>query len=145
MVLRSRVLFLSWISLPCMYSIHIVYGVISFCVLFTFLRLFDVIVVSRMISWLYFLMSALAFFLMVLRISTYSTPCLSAPFSTISRRFVIKVRVVDDILYFSRLSVALSTLDTLCWIMLWCRCCLVLVVSPVGFSIRAQICPLPFP
>ncbi|KAK2174100.1 hypothetical protein NP493_829g01073 [Ridgeia piscesae] len=48
----------------------------SFCVLQTFLRLFDVTIVSRMISLLYFLMSSLAFFLMVLPISAYSIHCL---------------------------------------------------------------------
>ena len=101
-------------------------------------------IVSRMISWLNFLMSSLAFYLMVLHISAYSVRCLSSPFSTISRRFVIRTCVGDDILDFSGLLIALATLDTLCWIMSvvvfsWCRCRLFRVVSRIGFSIRVGI------
>ena len=88
----------------------------SFSVLQTFLRLFDITIVSRMISWLYFLMSFLAFFLMVMHISAYSTRCLSSPFPTISRRF-IRARVGDDVLDFSGLLIALATFDALYWIM----------------------------
>ena len=40
-----------------------------------------------------------------------------SPFSAISRRFVIKVHVGDDILDFCGLLIALATLDALCWIM----------------------------
>jgi len=70
-----------------------------------------------MISWLYFLMSPLAFFVMVLHISAYSIRCLSLPFPIISRRFVIRALVGDDILDFSGLLIALATLDAFCWIM----------------------------
>ncbi|KAK2171909.1 hypothetical protein NP493_1011g00019 [Ridgeia piscesae] len=45
----------------------------SFCVLRTFLRLFDAVIVSHMIFWLYFLVSSHVFCLMVLHISAYST------------------------------------------------------------------------
>ena len=88
----------------------------SFCVLLIFLRLFDAMIVSRMISRLYFLMSSHALFLMVLHISAYSVHGLSSPFSTISRLFVIRDRVGDDILDFSYLLIALATLDALCWV-----------------------------
>ena len=116
----------------------------SFCVLLTCLTLFDAKLVSRILSWLNFLMSSLAFFLMVLPISAYSIRCSSSPLSTIYFRFVIKARVGDDILDFCGLLIALATLDALCWIMsvmvsLMCRCHLVIVVSKIGFSIRAGI------
>ena len=71
-----------------------------------FLRLFDAMIVSRMIFWLYFLMSSLAFFLMVLHISAYSIHCLSSPVSTISHRFIIRTHVGYDILDFSGLLIA---------------------------------------
>ena len=61
-------------------------------------------------------MSSLAFFLMVLHISAYSIRCLLSPFSAISRRFVIRARVGDDILDLCGLLIALDTLDALCWI-----------------------------
>ena len=53
----------------------------------------------------------------VLHISAYSIHCLSSPFSTISRRFVIRARVGDDILDFRGLLTAVATFDALCWIM----------------------------
>jgi len=53
---------------------------------------------------------------MVFHISAYSIRCLSLPFFTISRRFVIRTRVGDDILAFSGLVITLATLDALCWI-----------------------------
>ena len=65
-------------------------------------------------------MSSVAFFLVVLHIFVYSIHCLSLPFSTISRRFVIRARVGDDILNLCGLLIALTTpgtLDLLCWIM----------------------------
>ena len=62
-------------------------------------------------------MSSLALFFMVFHMSTYSIRCLSSPFSIISRRFVIRTRVGDDILDFSGLLIALATLDAPCWIM----------------------------
>ena len=61
-------------------------------------------------------MSSLAFFLMVLHISAYSIRFLLSPFSAISRRFVIRARVGDNIVDFSGLLVALATVDALCWI-----------------------------
>ena len=103
----------SWISLPCLPRSVISLYWPSFCVLLTFLSLFDAMIVSRMISGLYFLMFSLASFLMVLHIPAYSIRGLSSPFSTISRLFVITDRVGGDIVDFS----ALATLDALCWIL----------------------------
>ena len=66
-----------------------------------------------------------------------------APFPAITRRFVIRDLVVDDILYLCGLLIALATLDVLCWIMsvmvslVVSR--LVLVVSRIGFSIQDGI------
>ena len=88
----------------------------SFCVLRTFLRLVDVTIVSRMISWLYFLMSSFAVCLTVLHISWYFIRCLSSPFSTISRRFVSRIRVGNDNLDSRDLFIALATHEALCWI-----------------------------
>ena len=59
----------------------------------------SLMIVSRMISWLYFLMSSLAFFLMVLHVSSYSIRCLFV-LSAIYRHFVTRVRVGADILDF---------------------------------------------
>ena len=78
---------------------------------------FDGMVVSHMISLLYFLMSSIAFFLMVLHISAYSILCSLSLFSAISRRVVIRARVGDDILDLCCLLIAFVTLDMLCWIM----------------------------
>ena len=58
----------------------------------------SVLIVSRMISWLCFLIYSLASFFMVLHIYVYSIRCLSSPFRTITRHFVTKVRVSDDVL-----------------------------------------------
>ncbi|KAK2173822.1 hypothetical protein NP493_848g03070 [Ridgeia piscesae] len=60
-----------WISLPCLSTSMISLSRPSFCVLRTFLRLFNAMLLSRMISWLYFLMSSLAFFFMVLHITLF--------------------------------------------------------------------------
>ena len=65
----------------------------------------------------FFLMSSLAFFLMVFHISAYSISCLLSQFPAISRRFVIKTRVVDDIFDFFGLLIALAIFEALCWIM----------------------------
>ena len=54
---------------------------------------------------------------MVLHISAHTIRCLSSPFPTISRCFVIRPRVGDDNLDFSGLLIALATLEALCWIM----------------------------
>ena len=70
-------------------------------------RLFDAMIVSRMIFWLYFLMSALASSLKILHISACSIRCLLLPFPPVSRRFVIRVRVGDDNLDFCGLVIAL--------------------------------------
>ena len=86
---------------------------LCFCVLRTFFRFSDAVIVSRMISRLYFLVSSLAFFLMVLHISAYSVHCLLSPFPAISRRFVTRARVGDDILNLCGLLIALTTLDAL--------------------------------
>ena len=73
-----------------------------------FFRLFDAMIVSRMISWLYSRMYSLAFVLMVLYISAYYIRYLLSPFSAISRRFVIRAHVGDDILDFWGLLIALA-------------------------------------
>ena len=100
-----------WICLPCLSRSVISLSWPSFCVLRTFFKLFDVMIVSRMISWLYFLMSCFAFVLMVLHISAYTIRCLSSPLYTISHRFVIRAHVGDDILDFSGWLTALAILD----------------------------------
>ena len=107
----------SWISLICLSMNVVSLSCPSCCVLRSFLRLSDVTVVSRMMSWLYFLVSSLAFFLMVLHISTYSNHCLSSLLPTIFCRFIIRAYVCDDILDFSGSLIALATLDVLSWIM----------------------------
>ena len=88
-----------------------------FCVLLTFFRLFDAMIVPRMISWLYFLMSSLAFFLMVFHISAYSIRWLCSPFPAVSRRFVISTHIGDHILDLCGLLIVLATIGALCWIM----------------------------
>ena len=80
-------------------------------------RLFDAMIVSRMISWLYFLMSSVAFFVMVLHISAYSIRCLLSPIPAIFRRFFIRARVDVDILDLRVLLISLATLDALCGVM----------------------------
>ena len=62
-------------------------------------------------------MPSLAFFLMVLYIYVPSICCLSSPLPNISRRFVIRAFVGEDILNFSGLLIALANLNALCWIM----------------------------
>ena len=110
------ILYWSWLSLPCLSRSVNSLSWLSFCVFRTFFRLFDVMVVSRMISWLYFLMSSLAFFLMVLNISAYSIRCLLTPFSATSRRLVNRAGVGDDILDLCGLLITLATFAALCWI-----------------------------
>ena len=110
----------------------------SFCIL---LRIFDVMISSHMISWLNIRMSSLGFCLMVLHISAYSIRCLSSPFSTIFRRFIVRTRVGDDFHDFSDLLINLATLEALCCIM-FVMVSLVApssVVSRDGFSIRVGI------
>ena len=71
-------------------------------------------IVSCIISWLYFLISSLAFFVVV---CLYSIRCLLSPFPAICRRFVIRTRVSDDILDLCGVLIALANLDALRWIM----------------------------
>ena len=97
-----------------------------------------------MTSWLYFLMSSLAFFLMILHISAYSIRCLLSPFLAISRRFFMRARAGDDILDLCSLLIALATLDALCWIMSVMVSLMVsmsssVVVHRIGFSIQVGI------
>ena len=54
-------------------------------------------------------MSSLAFFLVVLHISAYSIRCILSSLPAISRRFVTRTRVRDDILDLSGLLIALAT------------------------------------
>ena len=56
-------------------------------------------------------MSSIAFFLIVLHISAYFIRYLSSPFSTISRRFVIRARVGGDIFDFSGVLIDLAIFD----------------------------------
>ena len=62
-------------------------------------------------------MSSIAVFLMVLHISGYSIIYSLSLFPAISRRFVIRARVDDNILDFCCLLIAFDMLDALCWIM----------------------------
>ena len=102
----------------------------------TFFRLFDVMIVSRMISWLYFLMPSLVFLLMIFYISAYFIRCLSSPFSTISRRFVTRARV-------GGLLIALATLDAPCWNVSFMVSLMVSMSSSsrIGLSIQVGIRP----
>ena len=97
---------------------------------------YDAMIVFRMISWLYFLMS---FLLSV----GWSCICLHIPFIAY-HWFIIRAHVDDNILEFSGLLISLFTLDMLCWIislmvLLWCLCCLVLVVSWIWVGIRSSL------
>ena len=53
----------SWISLPCLSRSVICLYWPSVCVLLTFFSLFNAMILFRMLSWLYFLISSLVFFL----------------------------------------------------------------------------------
>ena len=64
-------------------------------------------------NWLYFLMSCLAFLLIVLHSSASSIRCLSSPYSTISRCFIIRAGFYDDIVDFSGLLIA-ALFDNVC-------------------------------
>ena len=102
------------------------------------------LLLSHSSSWMYFLTSALAFFLMVLHMSAYFDRCLLLPFSAISRRFIIRASAGNDILDLCGLLIALATLDALCWIMSemashMLSISFVLVVSRIGSSIRVGI------
>ena len=84
--IRSKILSWSWNSLPWLSKSVISQFWPRICVLLTLFKLFDVSIVFRMVSRLYFLMSSFAFFLRVLHISVYSMQSL-AVFFTISLRF----------------------------------------------------------
>ena len=86
----------SWISLPCLSRNVIILFLPRLCVL-TFFRLLDASIVSRISSKLCFRISSLAFFFMVLHISTYCVWSLGVLFSIISLRFFIRSLVGDDI------------------------------------------------
>ena len=115
---------LSWMYLPCLSRSVISLSWPSFCDLRTFFRLFDVMIVSRKISWLYFVMFSHGLFLIILHISAYSLFCLLSPFPSISRRFVIRVRVGDDILDFwimyLMISLKVSMSSSSCSVSNWC-------------------------
>ena len=64
------------------------------CVLLTFLKLFDVSIVFRMVSRLYFLMSSFTFFLKVLPISVYSMQSLAVFFTISLRVFVLLFELI---------------------------------------------------
>ena len=71
---------------------------------------------------------------MVFHISAYSIRYLSSPFPPISRRFVIRALVGDDILHFCGLLIALAILDALCWIM-FVMVSLIVSTSSISYSV----------
>ena len=85
------------------------------CVLLTLFKLFDVAIVFRMVSRLYFLMSSFAFFLRVLHTSVYTMQSLVV-FLTISLRFFISALVGVDNLDLSHLVFCLAMFVAVCWI-----------------------------
>ena len=101
------------------------------CVLLTLFKLFDVSIVFRMVSRLYFLMSSFAFFLRVLHISVYSMQSL-AVFFTISLRFFISALVGVDNLDLSRLVFCLAMFVTVC--------CIISVMFSFRVSISSSSC-----
>ena len=78
---------------------------------------------------------------MVLHISAYSLRYLLSRFPAISRRFVIKVRVVDDIPHLCGLLIALATLDALCWIK-FVMVSLMVLMSSISFSVSNRFLSL---
>ena len=100
----------------------------SFYSLLTFLRLYGAMIISRMISWLYFLMYVLLSF-------WWSCIFLYIPFIAY-RQFIIRAHVDDNILEFNGLLIDIYLLLT-CFVglYLWCLCCLVLVVSWIWVGI----------
>ena len=122
-----------WISLSCFFRSVISLSWPSFCSLLTFIRLYDAMIVSHVISWMHFLM----FFLLCF---WWSCIFLHTPF-IVYHRFINIAYVDDDILELSGLLIALVTFDLLCWIisvmvLLWCLCCL--VVSWIRVGIRSS-------
>ena len=106
----------SWISLPCFSSSGIIRFFPRLCVLLTFFKLLVASIVSRMSSKLCFRISSLAFFCMVLHISTYSMWSLGVLFSINYLRFFIGALVGDDIFGFFCFLVCFAMLIALCWI-----------------------------
>ena len=106
----------SWIYLPCLSSSVIIRIFPRLCVLLTFFKLLDASIVSWISSKLCFRISPLAFFFMVLHISTYSKWSLGVLFSIISLRLVIRALVCDDIFGFFCFLVCFAMLIALCWI-----------------------------
>ena len=84
------------------------------CILLTFFKLLDASIVSLISSKLCFRISSLAFFFMVLHISTYSIWCLGVLFSIISLRLFIRALVGDDIFSFFYFLVWFAILIPLC-------------------------------
>ena len=105
----------SWIYLPCLSSSVIIRLFPRLCVL-TFFKLLVASIVSRISSKLCFRISSLAFFFMVLHISTYSMWSLGVLFSIIYLRFFIRALVGDDIFCFFCFLVRFAMLIALCWI-----------------------------
>ena len=106
----------SWIYLPCLYSSVIIRFFPRLCVLLTFFKLLDASIVSRISSKLCFRISSVAFFFMVLHISTYYMWSLWVLFSIISLRFFIRAHVSDDIFGVFCFLVCFAMLNALCWI-----------------------------
>ena len=98
----------------CVITLFILWSWPSFCILLTILRLFDTMIISRTISWLYLLLCSLCVGLAYFAHSINSLPLL---FPAISCPFIIKARVVDNIFDICGLLRALATLNMLCWIM----------------------------
>ena len=94
-------------------------------------------IVSRMISSLYFLLPSHAFFFMVMHISAYSIRSLSSPFPTISRHFVIRALVGEDSLDFCYLLIALAARESLFWIMY--------VMVSLILSMSSSYCSVAYP
>ena len=101
------------------------------CVLLTLFKLFDVSIVFRTVSRLYFLMSSFAFFLRVLHISVYSMQSV-AVFFTIFLRFFISALVGVDNLELSDLVFCLAMFVTVC--------CIISVMFSFRVSISSSSC-----
>ena len=129
-----------WISLPCLSTSMISLSRPSFCVLRTFLRLFNAMLLSRMISWLYFLMSSLAFFFMVLHITLFGVyrRCFP-PFLVVSSSELVTISLMCVACWFPQPLLARFVGSYVWWFHSWCRCRLVPVVSQIRFSIRVGI------
>ena len=106
----------SWIYLPCFYSSVIIRFFPRLVVLLTFFKLLYASIVSRISSKLCFRISSIAFFVMVLHISTCSMWSLGVLFSIISLRFFIRALVGDDIFGFFCFLVCFAMPNALCWI-----------------------------